>query len=38
VTKHYQQYAELFPLILLPGLGCLVLEMLLVNTRFRTIP
>ncbi len=38
VTEYYQQYAELFPLILLPGLGCLVLEMVLVNTRFRKIP
>ena len=38
VTEHYQQYAELFPLFLLPGLGCLVLEMVLVNTRFRKIP
>jgi Ca-activated chloride channel family protein len=38
VTEHYQQYAELFGLLLLPGLGCLVLEMLLVNTRFRTMP
>jgi Ca-activated chloride channel homolog len=38
VTEHYQQYAELFPLILLPGLGCLVLEMVLTNTRFRKIP
>jgi Ca-activated chloride channel homolog len=38
VTEHYQQYAELFPLLLMPGLGCLVLEMVLVNTRFRKIP
>jgi Ca-activated chloride channel family protein len=38
VTEHYQQYAELFPLIVLPGLGCLVLEMVLTNTRFRKIP
>jgi Ca-activated chloride channel family protein len=38
VTEHYQQYAELFPLLLLPGLACLVLEMVLVNTRFRKIP
>jgi Ca-activated chloride channel family protein len=38
VTEHYQQYAELFPLILLPSLGCLVLEMVLANTRFRKIP
>ena len=38
VTEHYQQYAELFPLLLLPALACLVLEMVLVNTRFRKIP
>jgi Ca-activated chloride channel family protein len=38
VTERYQQYAELFPLLLLPGLGCLVLELLLANTRFRTVP
>jgi Ca-activated chloride channel family protein len=38
VTEHYQQYAELFPLLLMPALGCLVLEMVLVNTRFRKIP
>ena len=38
VTEHYQQYAELFPLLLMPALGCLVLEMVLGNTRFRKIP
>jgi Ca-activated chloride channel family protein len=38
VTEHYQQYAELFPLVLLPGLGCLVLELVLSTTRFRKIP
>lgn len=38
VTEQYQQYAELFPLVLLPGLGCLVLEVVLSNTRFRKIP
>jgi hypothetical protein len=38
VTEHYQQYAERFPLFLIPALGCLVLEMVLVNTRFRKIP
>ena len=38
VTEHYQQYAELFPLLLMPALGCLVLEMVLVNTRVRKIP
>jgi len=31
-------FTFIFPLLLLPGLGCLVLEILLVNTRFRTIP
>jgi len=38
VTEQYQQYAEFFPLLLLPGLGCLVLEIVLGNTRFRKIP
>lgn len=38
VVEHYQQYAELFPWFLLPGLGCLVLEIVLVTTRFRKIP
>lgn len=38
VTEQYQHYAELFPLLLLPGVGCLVLELVLANTRFRTLP
>jgi Ca-activated chloride channel family protein len=38
VTEHYQQYAELFPWFLMPALGCLGLEIVLVNTRFRKIP
>jgi Ca-activated chloride channel family protein len=38
VTEYYQQYAEFFPLLLMPALGCLVLEMVLSNTRFRKIP
>ncbi|MBM3225230.1 MAG: VWA domain-containing protein, partial [Candidatus Tectomicrobia bacterium] len=38
VTEMYQQYAELFPWFLLPGLACLVLEIVLSTTRFRTIP
>ena len=38
VTEHYQQYAELFPWLLMPALGCLGLEIVLVNTRFRKIP
>jgi Ca-activated chloride channel family protein len=38
VTEYYQQYAELFPWLLMPALGCLVLEIVLSNTRFRKIP
>jgi Ca-activated chloride channel family protein len=38
VTEHYQQYAELFPWFLMPALGCLGLEIVLVNTRFRKVP
>ncbi|MGE3536275.1 MAG: VWA domain-containing protein [Candidatus Tectimicrobiota bacterium] len=38
VVEHYQQYAELFPWVLLPALGCLLAEILLLNTRLRTIP
>lgn len=38
VTEHYQQYAELFAWLLLPALGCLLLEVVLVTTRFRTVP
>jgi Ca-activated chloride channel family protein len=38
VTEYYQQYAELFPWFLMPALGCLALEIVLVNTRFRKIP
>ena len=38
VTEQYQQYAEFFPFVLLPGLGCLVLELVLSTTRFRKIP
>jgi Ca-activated chloride channel family protein len=38
VAEHYQQYVERFPLLLLGALGLLVLEIVLVNTRWRTIP
>jgi Ca-activated chloride channel family protein len=38
VTEQYRHYAEIFPLFLIPGLGCLVLELVLANTRFRKIP
>ena len=38
VLEHYQQYAERFAWFLLPALGLLLIEMLLMNTRLRTIP
>ena len=38
VIESYQEYAERFPLFVLPALGLLVLEMVLRQTRFRTIP
>jgi hypothetical protein len=38
VAEHYQQYAERFPLPVVLGLGLLILEMALVNTRLRTMP
>ncbi|MGQ4808994.1 hypothetical protein NKDENANG_02389 [Candidatus Entotheonellaceae bacterium PAL068K] len=38
VAEQYQQYAERFALVLLPGFGLLLLEMVLINTRFRTLP
>ncbi len=38
VAEHYQQYVDFFPFFLLAALGCLVLEVVLVNTRLRTLP
>jgi Ca-activated chloride channel family protein len=38
VAEFYQQYAERFPFVLVPGLILLGLEVTLVNTRFRTLP
>lgn len=38
VLEHYQQYAERFTWFLLPALGLLLIELLLINTRLRTIP
>ncbi len=38
VVEHYQEYAERFPLFVLPGLALVLLEMVLMNTRFRTVP
>lgn len=34
----YEDYTELFPYFLFPGLGLLLLEHLLVSTRFRRVP
>jgi Ca-activated chloride channel family protein len=38
VAEQYQQYAERFALFVLPGLALLLLEIVLVTTRFRTLP
>ncbi len=38
VAEYFQQYAEQFTLFLLPGLALLLLEVVLINTRFRTVP
>jgi Ca-activated chloride channel homolog len=38
VAEHYQRYVERFPPLLWGALGLLLLEMVLVNTRLRTIP
>lgn len=38
VVEYYQQYAERFAWFLIPALGLLLLEILLINTRLRTIP
>ena len=37
-TKEYMEYEELFAWLLIPGLALLLLEIALVNTRFRKIP
>ena len=36
--KKYQQYDELYLYFLLPGLFLLLLELILVQTRFRRLP
>ncbi len=38
VAQHYQQYVDLFPILLLLALGLLILEVVLTNTRLRTLP
>lgn len=37
-VKEYQRYRELFPYLLLPALGILLLEMGLANTVYRKVP
>ena len=37
-VKEYMEYQELFHWFLLSGLACILLEMVLANTRFRKIP
>jgi Ca-activated chloride channel homolog len=38
VAEHHQRYVEIYPLFVAFGLGLLLLEILLVNTRLRTVP
>jgi Ca-activated chloride channel homolog len=38
VAEHHQRYVEIFPLAVALGLALLVLEIVLVNTRLRTVP
>lgn len=38
VAEHYQRYIEAFPIVVLLGLGLLLLEIVLINTRLRTVP
>ena len=37
-TVKYEDWRELFPLVLIPGLGCLLLAVTLENTRLRRLP
>ena len=34
----YTQYRELYPYLLFPGMGLVLLEVLMVSTRFRSLP
>jgi Ca-activated chloride channel homolog len=38
VAEHHQRYVEIFPLAVALGLALLVLEIVLINTRLRTVP
>jgi Ca-activated chloride channel family protein len=37
-VKKYQYYRELFPWVVLPGVALLLLELILANTVWRTLP
>jgi len=37
-VKKYQYYRELFPWFVLPGVALLLLELILANTVWRTLP
>jgi hypothetical protein len=36
--KRYQNYRELFPWLVLPGLALILLQLILANTVWRTLP
>jgi Ca-activated chloride channel family protein len=38
VAESYQTYIDAFPTVVVAGLGLLLLEVLLINTRLRTVP
>ena len=38
VAESYQTYIDVFPAVVAAGLGLLLLEVLLINTRLRTVP
>ena len=38
VAESYQTYIDVFPLVVVAGLGLLLLEVLLINTRLCTVP
>jgi Ca-activated chloride channel family protein len=38
VAESYQTYIDVFPAVVVAGLGLLLLEVLLINTRLRTVP
>jgi Ca-activated chloride channel family protein len=38
VAESYQTYIDVFPTVVIAGLGLLLLEVLLINTRLRTVP